>query len=107
LGLAMFTAEQRTKEIGIRKIVGANVASLFVLLSQEFLILVVIALLIASPVAWYAMNKWLQGFAYHTPLQWWMFALSGGLIIIIALATVSFQAIKAALVNPIKSLRSE
>ncbi len=107
LGLAMFTAEQRTKEIGIRKIVGANVPALFILLSQEFLILVVIALFIASPVAWYAMNKWLQGFAYHTPLQWWMFALSGGLIIIIALATVSFQTIKAALVNPIKSLRSE
>jgi putative ABC transport system permease protein len=107
LGLAMFTAEQRTKEIGIRKIVGANVASLFVLLSQEFLILVVIALFIASPVAWYAMNKWLQGFAYHTPLQLWMFALSGGLIVFIALATVSFQAIKAALVNPIKNLRSE
>jgi len=107
LGLAMFTAEQRTKEIGIRKIVGANVTSLFVLLSQEFLILVVIALFIASPIAWYAMNKWLQGFAYHTPIQWWMFALSGGLMIIIALATVSFQAIKAALVNPIKSLRSE
>jgi ABC-type antimicrobial peptide transport system permease subunit len=107
LGLAMFTAEQRVKEIGIRKVLGASVSSLFALLSSEFLLLVVIALLIASPVAWYAMNKWLQGYAYHAPLQWWMFALSGGIIILIALTTVSFQAVKAALVNPIKSLRSE
>ncbi|HEY2580906.1 MAG TPA: ABC transporter permease [Mucilaginibacter sp.] len=107
LGLAMFTTGQRVKEIGVRKVLGANVASLFVLLSSEFLQLVLISLVIGSPIAWFAMNKWLQGFAYHTPLQWWMFVLSGGLIILIALATVSFQAIKAALVNPIKSLRSE
>ncbi|WP_184546945.1 ABC transporter permease [Mucilaginibacter sp. FT3.2] len=107
LGLAMFTAEQRVKEIGIRKILGARIGSLFALLSSEFLVLVIIALLIASPIAWYTMNKWLQGFAYHTPIQWWMFVLSGGVIILIALATVSFQAIKAALINPIKSLRSE
>lgn len=107
LGLAMFTAEQRIKEVGIRKVLGASVQSLFGLLSQEFLLLVIIALLIATPVAWYAMDKWLQGFAYRTPLQWWVFAISGGLIILIAMVTVSFQAIKAALVNPIKSLRSE
>jgi putative ABC transport system permease protein len=107
LGLAMFTAEQRVKEIGIRKILGAGVGSLFALLSSEFLVLVIIALLIASPIAWYAMNKWLQDFAYHAPIQWWMFVLSGGLIILVALATVSFQAIKVALINPIKSLRSE
>ncbi|MDN5284103.1 MAG: Duplicated orphan permease [Mucilaginibacter sp.] len=107
LGLAMFTAEQRVKEIGIRKILGASVSSLFGLLSSEFLVLVVIALLIASPIAWYAMSKWLQGFAFHTAVQWWVFALSGGLIVLIALATVSFQAIKAALINPVKSLRSE
>jgi len=107
LGLAMFTAEQRLKEIGIRKVLGASVGSLFGLLSSEFLVLVIIALLIATPVAWYGMNKWLQNFAYHTPVQWWVFALSGGLIILIALVTVSFQAAKAALVNPIKSLRSE
>ena len=107
LGLAMFTAEQRVKEIGIRKILGASVRSLFTLLSSEFLVLVIIALLIATPVACYAMNKWLQGFAYHTPVQWWVFALSGGLIILITLATISFQAVKAALINPIKSLRSE
>lgn len=107
LGLAMFTAEQRVKEIGIRKVLGATIMSLFTLLSSEFLVLVIIALLIASPVAWYAMTKWLQGFEYRTPMQWWVFGLSGALIVLIALATVSFQAIKAALVNPIKSLRSE
>jgi len=107
LGLAMFTAEQRLKEIGIRKVLGASVGSLFALLSSEFLILVIIALVIATPVAWYGMNAWLQNFAYHAPIQWWVFALSGGLILLIALATVSFQAVKAALVNPIKSLRSE
>ena len=107
LGLAMFTAEQRVKEIGVRKVLGANVASLFMLLSSEFLQLVFISLLIGSPIAWYAMNKWIEGFAYHTPLQLWMFALSAGLILLIALGTVSFQALRAALVNPIKSLRSE
>jgi ABC-type antimicrobial peptide transport system permease subunit len=107
LGLAMFTAEQRLKEIGIRKVLGASVSSLFTLLSSEFLWLVFIALIIASPIAWYAMNMWLQSFAYRTPVEWWMFALSGGIIIGIALITVSFQAIKAAIINPIKSLRSE
>ena len=107
LGLAMFTAEQRVKEIGIRKVLGATIMSLFTLLSSEFLVLVIIALLIASPIALYAMTKWLQGFEYRTGIQWWVFGLSGGLIVLIALATVSFQAIKAALVNPIKSLRSE
>jgi ABC-type antimicrobial peptide transport system permease subunit len=107
LGLAMFTAEQRIKEIGVRKVLGASVASLFALLSAEFLWLVLIALIIASPIAWYGMNIWLRTFAYRTPVEWWVFAVSGGLIIGIALATVSFQAMRAALVNPIKSLRSE
>lgn len=107
LGLAMFTAEQRIKEIGIRKVLGASVTSLFTLLSSEFLILMIIALVIATPFAWYGMNWWLQSYAYHPPVQWWIFAVAGGLTILIALATVSFQAAKAALVNPIKSLRSE
>ena len=107
LGLAMFTAEQRIKEIGIRKVLGASVGSLLALLSLEFLVLVVIALMIALPVSWYSMSKWLQGFAYRTTMQWWMFGMAGGIIIIVAMLTVSFQAIKAALVNPIKSLRSE
>ena len=107
LGLAMFTAEQRIKEIGIRKVLGASMSSLFSLLSSEFLMLVIIALMIALPISWYAMSSWLQGFAYRTSLQWWMFALSGMTIILIAMITVSFQAVKAALINPIKSLRSE
>lgn len=107
LGLAMFTAEQRLKEIGIRKVLGASAGSLFALLSSEFLVLVVISLVIATPVAWYAMDIWLRNFAYHEPMHWWTFALASGVIILIALATVSIQSAKAALVNPIKSLRSE
>lgn len=107
LGLAMFTAEQRFKEIGIRKVLGASVASLFTLLSGEFLVLVFISLIIASPLAWYGMNKWLDNFAYHAPIQWWMFVLAAVMALLITLATVSFQAVKAALINPVKSLRSE
>ncbi|HVW95074.1 MAG TPA: ABC transporter permease [Mucilaginibacter sp.] len=107
LGLAMFTAEQRLKEIGIRKVLGASVTSLFTLLSKEFLVLVLIALCIASPLAWLAANKWLQGYSYRTTVDWWVFALSGLISIIIALITVSFQSAKAALMNPVKTLRSE
>ena len=107
LGLAMFTAEQRIKEIGIRKVLGASTASLFSLLSKEFMILVIIALLIASPVAWIFMNNWLEKYSYHTTIEWWVFALSGVISILIALITVSFQSAKAALMNPVKSLRSE
>ena len=107
LGLAMFTAEQRTKEIGIRKVLGASVAGLFTLLSKEFLQLVFIALVIASPLAWWATSTWLKDYEYRTAISWWIFALAGLMAVIIALATVSFQAIKAALANPIKSLRSE
>jgi putative ABC transport system permease protein len=107
LGLAMFTAEQRVKEIGIRKVLGAGIASLFALLSAEFLLLVGIALLIASPLAWYAMNKWLQNYAYHTPIEWWIFALSALIAMLITVLTISFQTIKASLINPVKSLRSE
>ena len=107
LGLAMFTAEQRTREIGIRKVLGASISSLFRLLSKEFIILVCIALMIAMPVAWYSMNKWLDDFAYKTPITWWMFLVAGFAAICITLFTVSFQAVKAALANPINSLRSE
>jgi len=106
-GLAMFSAERRTKEIGIRKVLGASVASITAMLSKDFLILVLIALLVASPIAWYCMNQWLQGFAYRVSISWWIFALAGSAAILIALITVSFQAIKAALANPVKSLRSE
>ncbi|MCE7040604.1 ABC transporter permease [Dyadobacter sp. CY312] len=107
LGLATYTAEQRTKEIGIRKVLGASVVRIVALLSGDFVKLVIIAVLIASPVAWWAMSKWLQGFAYRIEIQWWMFALAGLVVVVIALVTVSFQAIKAALMNPIKTLKSE
>ncbi|MBC7890975.1 MAG: FtsX-like permease family protein, partial [Sphingobacteriaceae bacterium] len=106
-GLAAFTAEQRTKEIGVRKVLGASVASIVALLSKDFLKLVFIALVLASPVAWWAMNQWLEGFAYKIDIGWEVFALAGLLAVGIALLTVSFQSVKAALMNPVKSLRSE
>lgn len=106
-GLVTFTAEQRTKEIGIRKVMGATVANIVTLISQDFMQLVLLAIIIASPVAWYLMNKWLADFAYKINIEWWYFALSGIMAIGIALLTVSFKAIKAAVVNPVKSLRSE
>lgn len=106
-GLAAFTTEQRTKEIGVRKVLGASVSSIVTLLSKDFLKLVLIAIVIASPIAWYAMNNWLQAFAYKIDIEWWMFALAGLLAIGIALLTVSLQSVKAALANPVKSLRSE
>jgi putative ABC transport system permease protein len=106
-GLITYAAQQRTKEIGIRKVLGATVANVTAMLSRDFLKLVLIAILIATPVAWFAMEKWLQGFAYRTEISWWVFVLSAFVALIIALATVSFQAIKAALANPVKSLRSE
>jgi putative ABC transport system permease protein len=107
LGLVIFTAEQRTKEIGIRKVLGASMISLFGLLSKEFLKLIVIALLVASPLAWWAMNKWLMNFAYQVSIGWWVFLVAGSMVIIIALITVSTQAIRAALANPVQSLRTD
>jgi len=107
LGLAAFSAEQRNKEIGIRKVLGASVSGIVQLLSKDFLRLVIIALFIATPISWWAMTKWLQGFAYRIPISWWMFAIAGIITLIIALLTVSSQAIRAALMNPVKSLRSE
>lgn len=106
-GLATYTAEQRTKEIGVRKVLGASVGSVVALLSQDFLKLILIALLLASPVAWWAMNQWLKDFAYKITLDWWIFALAGLLAVGVALLTVSFQSIKAGMMNPVKSLRSE
>ena len=106
-GLSAFSAEQRIREVGIRKVLGASVGNVASLLSRDFIGLVLISVLIASPLAWYGMNKWLQNFVYRTPISWWMFAFAGLLAIFIALLTVSFQAIKAALANPVRSLRSE
>lgn len=106
-GLVTFTAEQRIKEIGVRKVLGASVANIVALLSQDFLKLVLIAIVIATPVAWYAMSEWLKDFEYKIGIEWWILALAGLLAICIALLTVSYQAIKAALMNPVKSLRSE
>jgi putative ABC transport system permease protein len=105
--LSAFMAEQRTKEIGIRKVLGASVNSIATMLSKDFVRLIIIAIVIASPVAWWAMNKWLQDFAYRINISWKFFGVAGTLALLIAIFTVSFQAIKAALVNPVKSLRTE
>ena len=106
-GLSTFMAVQRTKEIGIRKVLGATVANITMLMSKDFIKLVVIAVVVASPVAWWAMHNWLQGFAYRINIGWWVFAVTGVLAVLIALATISYQAVRAALANPVKSLRSE
>ncbi|MCC6281625.1 MAG: ABC transporter permease [Saprospiraceae bacterium] len=107
VGLATYLLGQRTKEIGIRKVLGASVSGITGLLARDFLILVVLAIVIASPVSYFFMGKWLSDFAYHIELQWWMFALAGFATIVIALLTVGFQSIRAAVANPVKSLRSE
>ena len=107
LGLIMFTAEQRTKEVGIRKVMGASISQIVTLLSKDFMKLVIVSTLIAGPVAYYIMIGWLQGFEYHIGIEWWMFALAALGAIVIALVTLSFQAIKAAMMNPVNSLRSE
>jgi preprotein translocase subunit SecG len=107
LGLVLFTAEQRTKEIGIRKVLGASASSLFRLLSKDFLILVLLAFVIATPLAWWAMNNWLENFEYRVPIGWSVFAVAGISASAVALLTISFQAIKAAIANPVNSLRSE
>ena len=106
-GLAAFSTEQRTKEVGIRKVLGASVADVTTLLSRDFIMLVIIALIIASPLAWLIMNNWLKEFAYRINISWWMFLLAGAIAIVIAMITVSFHAIKAAVANPVKSIRTE
>ncbi len=106
-GLISFSVSQRVKEIGIRKVLGAGVTGIAALLSMDFLKLVGLAFVIAAPIGWYAMHRWLEGFAFRIHIPWWVFPVSGGVALIIALATVSFQAIKAALANPVKSLRTE
>lgn len=105
--LAAYMAEQRTKEIGVRKVLGASAFNITYLISKDFLKLIIISFVIAAPVGWFAMSKWLQGYSYRIGIEWWVFAVSGLIAIVIALITVSFQAIKAAMANPVKSLRSE
>ncbi|MEO8862060.1 MAG: FtsX-like permease family protein, partial [Ginsengibacter sp.] len=107
LGLASLVSLQRTKEIGIRKVVGASVSNIVFMISRDFLKLVIISFIIAAPVASWAMNKWLQGFAYQIHISWWIFLVAGVMAIMIALISVGFQAIKAAIANPVESLRSE
>jgi putative ABC transport system permease protein len=106
-GLATFTAQQRTKEIGVRKVLGASITSIVTLLSTEFLKLVLIGIVTASPVGWYVMKMWLKTFAYKIEIEWWIFVSAALLSIFIALFTVSFQSVKASLINPVKSLKSE
>jgi len=107
LGLASYSTMQRTKEIGIRKVMGASVSGIVNLLSKDFLVLVLISFVIAAPVAWYSMHTWLKDFAYRIDISWWVFALAALLAVFIALGTISFQAIRAAMANPVKSLRTE
>ena len=107
MNLTTARSARRAKEIGIRKVLGASVTGIIALLSKDFLKLVGIATLIAVPVAWWVMNKWLQDFSYRINISWWVFAVAGALAVVIALFTVSFQAVKAAIANPVKSLRTE
>ncbi len=107
LGLVIYTTNVRTKEIGIRKVLGASVSHIVSILSKEFVALIIIAFLIAAPIAWWAVNKWLMDFVYRTEISWWVFALCGLGMILIALITLSIQTIKAAISNPVNSLRSE
>jgi putative ABC transport system permease protein len=107
LGLVMYITNTRTKEIGVRKVLGASVAQIVSLLSKDFIALVIVAFLVALPVAWWAMNNWLQDFVYRTSLSWWVFAVTGAGMILIAMFILSIRTIKSALENPVKSLRTE
>ena len=106
-GMAMYVAEQRTREIGVRKVLGASVAGITALLSRDFLQLVMVSFLLAAPLAWWGMYTWLRNYPYRVEIQWWVFALAGILSAAIAVLTVSWQAIRAAMANPSKSLRSQ
>lgn len=105
--LIAFVVEQRTKEIGIRKVMGASVTHIAMLIYKDFLKVIMVALAIASPVAWYFMNRWLEGFAYHIEISWWVFGMAGILAFLIAFITISYQSVKASLMNPVNSLKME
>lgn len=107
LGLVIYTTTQRTKEIGVRKVLGASVSQIVALLSKDFLALIMLAFVVAVPISWIAMHKWLENFAYRTEISWWIFITAGTMMIVIAFVTLGFQAIKAAIANPVKSLRTE
>ena len=106
-GLSAYAAQQRLKEIGVRKVLGASSVAIVALLSKDFLKLVMVAVLLAAPIAWYFMNKWLQVFAYRVPIGWWIFIVAATITLFISLCTLIFQAVKAAVANPVKSLRTE
>jgi putative ABC transport system permease protein len=106
-GLASYSAERRIKEIGVRKVMGASVAGIVALLSKDFVKLVIVSIIIATPISWWAVNTWLADFAYRIDIEWWVFVTAGLLAIVVALLTISFQSIKAAMTNPVKSLRAE
>jgi putative ABC transport system permease protein len=107
LGLAIYTTGQRTKEIGVRKVLGCNVTQIVTLLSTELMWLIGLAFVLVTPLAYYAMHKWMENFADRTTISWWIFALSGAGMLLLALCTLSFQTVKAAVANPVRSLRSE
>jgi putative ABC transport system permease protein len=107
LAMVLLIIQQRVKEIGVRKVLGASVQNISILISKDFLMLVLIAVLIATPIAWFAMNKWLQEFPYRIQIQWWMFALVALVALAIALMTIGINTVKAAMQNPVKSLRTE
>ncbi len=106
-GLSTFTVERRTKEIDIRKVLGANIQMIVRLLTRDFLILVLISFFIAIPIIWYVMQRWLEGYAYKVEIEWWMYGTAGLLALMIAIFTVSFQSVRAAMANPVKALRNE
>ena len=107
LGLVIYTTNQRTKEIGVRKVLGASVKQIVAMITSDFIVLILLAFVIAAPLAWIGMHRWLENFAFRTNVSWWIFITGGAVMVLVALITLSFQTVKAALMNPVKSLRTE